>query len=111
MIPTPTLMPRERVTLQRGTTVGMPDYVDAGGARLTYEEVVRRSGLGDPNDPTFDYALLESWMADNDIRPLINAVSGDKLSFVESREALGLGLFTAVLLGGSLLFVERRRPA
>ncbi len=94
-----------------GVTVGAQEYLDASGTRVSYGEIVQRSGLGDPNDPKFDYAELETWMADHGIRPLINAVDGGKLGFVETREAMGLTLLTALLLGGSVLLIEWRRPA
>jgi hypothetical protein len=85
-------------------------YVDSAGRRISWEEMTALYPGGyDESDPGFDYEAFDRWQQDN-FRRVILGIPGEKLAFIESREAAGLVVLTAVLLGGAVIGIERRRP-
>jgi hypothetical protein len=85
-------------------------WVDAAGERITWEQVTARYPPGyDETDPDFDYGHFDAWMRAN-FRQVMLAIPGEKLAFVEWREAAGLAGFTLLLLGASVVAIEHRRP-
>jgi hypothetical protein len=85
-------------------------WVDAAEQRVTWDQIVARSPIGyRPDDEDFDSNAFDSWVYEN-FRPITLAIPGQKLRFVEWREGAGLAALTIVLLGTSVLAIERKRP-
>jgi len=85
-------------------------WLDAAGQRVTWEQIVARSPIDyRPDDEDFDANAFDAWVYES-FRPITLAIPGEKLAFVEWREAAALAAFTFVLLGTSVLIIERRRP-
>ncbi len=86
-----------------------PMYVDASGVRRTFDEVLALSPVP-PDKSGEPGAAFYDWLAAN-FEQISLAIPGEKLAFVETREEIGLAIFSVVLLGASVLLIERRRPA
>jgi hypothetical protein len=105
--------PAESVVREKGhyyiETGGATTYVDSAGRELTWDEVYELAPM-EPNKSLEDEAAFMAWVRDT-FEERITAIPGEKLGFVEQREAAALAVLTVGLLGGSLLVIERRRPA
>jgi hypothetical protein len=86
---------------------GPPVYADAAGTRHSYEDLVAIA----PMDPTKgdDGTEFDRWLRDNYTEVNL-AIPGERLGFLAVREGAALGLLTVVVLGGSVVAVEWRRP-
>lgn len=98
-----------RAGLQMGSG-DEPEFRDRAGNVVTWQEIVARAPypeydeeLGDA-DPRF-YAWFES-----EFERYEPFIPGEKLGFVAVREAMGLSIFSVVLVGISAIIVSRRRP-
>lgn len=85
-------------------------WIDASGERITWEKMTSLYPAGyDEADPNFDYTAFEVWQRSN-FRQVVLGIPGEKLAFIEWREAAGLAALSLIILGGSVAAIERRRP-